>query len=658
MSYRFSLYCIFFLLAVLLSTPAHGIHRDIVILKLCENTISISHNGGKTFELFSQGLPQEFLPVRITMDAQGSLYLSTYSSGLFKRKKLDLSWQPIAPAHSYERSVHKGEPLRVRKISAFAVHPENINALAVATKHALYRSNDGGVTWNEFSIPAQWRKHYFTALAFGKTGEIFVGTSFGGVFAIYGNTMRHFSDGLPHEKYSPTLDFYDTCGAFAISDTQELCVGMNFSGKIYLRKHNSSRWDRSAEVSPRGAISDIQYVNGNWYVSANGKVYRIDGQTQIYPCDELNDLVSKVCDSKTIGVLMFSPSQILPPLFIGVRHPFEAKGTRAGRNPSPVKALYANPHVARKSIDALIEVARSCEFNALVIDMKDDFGAIYFPTENPIAKTIGACKRPLDVQAILAKLHAKQMRAIARVVVFKDKYLYRAFNGAYAVGALQGGSWMGNPREFWLDPHSEFVQKYVVDLAAELEKLGFDEIQFDYIRFPSDGPIDRCVFRHRKDSSMFKSEAIVSLLRYARKRITIPISVDVYGITAWYHFGNRIGQDFEAISEYADAMCPMVYPSHFGTMFYRKKTTVDLLPAVLVGESIARGRMIAGNNAVIRPYLQAFNLLSPTWGPEYILSQIRAAEREGATGFTFWNAKGDYEMVRRAVNRNDLHQKK
>jgi hypothetical protein len=338
---------------------------------------------------------------------------------------------------------------------------------------------------------------------------------------------------------------------------------------------------------------------------------------------------------------------------VQIRHPFDARSLPQNKTKAfNKKALYANPHVARKNIDGLIAAAEACKMNALVIDMKDDFGAIFFPTKNSTAKQIGACKNPLDVKSFLSKLHAKNMYAIARMVVFKDKYLYRAFEGAHAVAdSTTGGSWTGNPGEFWLDPYSEFVHKYLIDLAVELESLGFDEIQFDYIRFPSDGPVERCRFRHRKDAAIFKSEVITDFLRLAKKSISIPISVDVYGITGWYHFGYRIGQDFEAMAEYADVLCPMVYPSHFGTTFYRNKTTREALPGFLVGESVVRAQMLAGKKTVIRPYLQAFNLLSPTWGVDYILTQIHAAEKAGANGFSFWNAKGDYEMVMRAMKK-------
>lgn len=651
-----SIFIIYFSLTFLscCSNAAHGTSNAITILRLSENAIHISKDSGRTFESFNDGLPDKFIPLRITVDRNHTLYLSTYSSGLYKKTKTESKWQNITPPLSFERTIHSDSPKQFRKISAFAVHSDDTARLAVATKHALYLSFNSGAEWKEFSIPPLLRKHYITSLAFTNIAdELLVGTSYGGMFVISGNSMKSFSSGLPFAKYSATLNFYDECGAIAISKTNRIHTGMSFSGALFFLEKPSNIWKKEAAVTPHAAIHDIADHSGSLYASVNGAVHEIAGTGDIRPVKELNDLIKKSTFDTTIGLLIIDNTALYPPLFIRIRHPFDARPMSRSRiNAQGKKALYANSSAARKNIDGIIAAAKSCNLNTIVIDMKDDFGTIFFPTQNTIAKQIGAYRNPLDVKSILEKLHAKNLYAIARMVVFKDKYLYRAFSGAHAIAdSATGASWMGNPGEFWLDPHSEFVHNYVIELARELEYLGFDEIQFDYIRFPSDGPIERCRFRHRKDNLSFKSEPILDFLRKARKSLSVPISVDVYGITGWYHFGNRIGQDMEAMAEYADVLCPMVYPSHFGTTFYRTKTMPEDLPALLVGESVARARMLAGENALVRPYLQAFNLLSPTWGPDYILKQIHAAEQKGANGFSFWNAKGDYDMVIRAMKK-------
>ena len=283
-------------------------------------------------------------------------------------------------------------------------------------------------------------------------------------------------------------------------------------------------------------------------------------------------------------------------------------------------------------------------FNAIVIDMKDDFGCVYFPTKNSTAIDIGSTRKPLHIEAILKTLKENDIYTIARLVVFKDRELYRAYNGRYAIkDRATGLPWKGSKAEFWVDPHSVFVHRYNIELAAELEELGFDEIQFDYIRFPSDGPIDRCVYPDRKFGDSYKSEIMADFLYAARDRLTKPISTDIYGFNSWYRFGNSIGQDMEEFARFADVICPMVYPSHFGSRFYGSLKG-DEKSYRLIYDGGMRAHAIAGS-AVIRPYLQAFKMLSPNWGPGYITSQQKGAADSGCSGFTYWNASTNYDIL-------------
>jgi len=180
--------------------------------------------------------------------------------------------------------------------------------------------------------------------------------------------------------------------------------------------------------------------------------------------------------------------------------------------------------------------------------------------------------------------------------------------------------------------------------------MGFDEIQFDYIRFPSDGPVHQCLYRYRKDGATYKSEALVDFLTRAKRSLKVPVSVDIYGFNGWYRFGNSIGQDIEAFARVADVICPMVYPSHFGSRFYRSHPGNEHPYRVVLDGGI-RSRALAGDGVFLRPYLQAFKMLSPTWGPGYIAAQIRGAEESGSNGYTFWNAKGEYDMLYRGLKK-------
>ena len=118
-----------------------------------------------------------------------------------------------------------------------------------------------------------------------------------------------------------------------------------------------------------------------------------------------------------------------------------------------------------------------------------------------------------------------------------------------------------------MDPFSEEVWKYNVEIGKELIKLGFDEIQFDYIRFPTDGENLADAFYRWQDEGMDKESALMSFLSYARQEIKAPISIDVYGANGWHRSGSRTGQEVEVLSDYVDVICPMYYPNHFSQNF-------------------------------------------------------------------------------------------
>jgi len=136
---------------------------------------------------------------------------------------------------------------------------------------------------------------------------------------------------------------------------------------------------------------------------------------------------------------------------------------------------------------------------------------------------------------------------------------------------------------------------------------------------------------------------LIDFLKKAKKSLNIPVSVDIYGFNSWYHFGNWIGQDMEELSHVVDIICPMVYPSHFGNRFYHDIDR-EARPYRIVHDGAMRSMHMINRSAGIRPYLQAFNVLSPTWGPGYIALQIEASNNSGCSGYTLWNANGDYTV--------------
>lgn len=642
-----------FVTALLVFVNIARSHASTVVLITQKKGVLLSASGGARWKDFNDGLPDEVSPLGIMTDGRGLVYLSTRDSGLYRSDASHESWKPVTGDLFLMRS--RLFPRRYRKISAMAVSRLNPLDLAVAVKHAVYRSADGGKTWSAVPLRGLVHSHYFTALGFaGPSADLYLGTSFNGLYRFGHGTLQGCSAGLPDEPYSKEMRFYEEIGAVACDPLYpaHLFAGLNFGGGLFHSRDSGKTWKRlkaPMDDRPYSSVLEIVPFRRELYVSTSAGVYRMNMDDGSWAPHGFGNLLKSLPEgARPLSALVMDGSGKTPPLvlFLGTR---QANPTKKSLPAAGRRGLYASVPSVRGKLSSLLQTMRRCRFNALTIDMKDDFGHLYFPTENGTAREIGTAKRPLDVSALLRRLKDEGVYSIARVVVFKDQALFRAYDHRYAIwNARTGGPWRGNPREFWVDPHSKFVQDYNISIAAELERLGFDEIQFDYIRFPSDGPTNQCLYRYREDPTAFKSEVLSDFLVRAKRSLRAPLSVDIYGFNAWYHFGNWIGQDIEEFARVADVVCPMVYPSHFGSRFYRS-VPPDTHPYRIVYESGRRALLLAGPQALIRPYLQAFRMLSPTWGPGYISSQARAAGESGCSGYTFWNAGGEYGMVLRAL---------
>jgi len=632
--------------------------RGLQILRLTDDRgIEVSDDRGGSWDTFNHGLPESIRPLRITADRNGTLYLITRHSGIFRRTQNEDSWHSLnSPEFRLRTTVLKDG--RFRKITAFSVSRADPTRMSLATKHSIYRSRDGGRIWSSVKTGHELpSRHYITALAYNETGDtLMTGTSFGGVFLEQGSGFTRRSRGLPSEPYSETLTFIEEIGAIHSGPGQSLFAGINFTGEIFFSGNQGRTWTNAGlpgERNPLDFIYDIASSGNTVYASSSRGIYEMDSRTRQWKKSMYDSIAQKLSASHDSGSFLFlDTSSAVPPVFYrSAQQPLSAPKNTTRAEARDRRAIYASVPAVRRNLDGLISTCRQTGLNAIVIDMKDDFGNLYFPTNNTVAREIRALRRPLDVKKVLQKLKENNIYTIARIVVFKDKNLFRAYNHRYAIQNMRtGGPWQGSEGEYWVDPHSDFVQRYTIDLAKDIAALGFDEIQFDYIRFPSDGPTHLCNYRYRTERSMYKSEALADFLRKARSEISVSLSVDLYGFTAWYRFGNLIGQDIEEFADIVDVISPMVYPSHYGTRFYMKGER-RLRPYKIVRDNGFRSLYITGGSALIRPYLQAFNLLSPTWGPEYIRLQVKAARESGCSGFIFWNAAANYDMVRKSFSK-------
>ncbi|HTR19975.1 MAG TPA: putative glycoside hydrolase [Gemmatimonadales bacterium] len=325
------------------------------------------------------------------------------------------------------------------------------------------------------------------------------------------------------------------------------------------------------------------------------------------------------------------------------------------RKPNEVKALYVNAWAfsGRKLWD-LVRLADSTEINSLVVDVKDDTGCLLYHSAVPTAREIGAdqCARIASPRARLDTLLAHGIYPIARIVVAKDPLL-AVGKTAWSVQQVGGGQWRDRINIAWVDAYNDSVWIYAADLAREAVRMGFAEVQFDYVRFP-DEPKERmetAIFPSRRAGES-QREAVhrhIQLIVNRIKPLGVPVTFDIFGLTASTKGGDLgIGQVWEDFAGAADVVLPMVYPSHY----YRGAFGIDRPNAhpyrivhLALNDALERCHAMVGGAAQVRPYLQAFTLgrRLPRYTPFEIREQIRATEDLGIHSWVLWNPRSAYQ---------------
>src|SRR5262245_56922478 len=320
----------------------------------------------------------------------------------------------------------------------------------------------------------------------------------------------------------------------------------------------------------------------------------------------------------------------------------------------PVKALYVNAWAFGSSkLWHLVSLADSTEINALVIDVKDDTGCLLYPSDVKVAQDIGAtkCVRTKDVRSRLDTLRAHDIYTIARIVVAKDPLLAER-KPRWSVQNRDGsGLWRDRIGIAWVDAYNDSVWIYAAQLAEEAVKLGFNEVQFDYVRFPDEPKeaMAEAVFAARKHGETQREgvQAGLAILTSRIQPLGVPVTFDIFGLTSSATGDLGIGQVFEDFVSVADVVLPMVYPSHYYRGSYGLAWPNGEPYRVVrnaLSEAIERSRPYS-NAAMIRPYLQAFTLgrRKPRYTPHEIREQIRAAEELGIETWVLWNPRSVYQ---------------
>jgi hypothetical protein len=278
--------------------------------------------------------------------------------------------------------------------------------------------------------------------------------------------------------------------------------------------------------------------------------------------------------------------------------------------------------------------------NTIELDVKDENGRVGFiPSAVPLARQTGAAGPYYKARRAARLVHAAHDYLIGRVVTFEDPVLSEK-RPELAIRRSDGARWLTNAGLGWTNPYDRRVWKYNVDLAVAAAKAGFDEIQFDYVRFPSDGDIS--IIRYPGAHPQPMGWTIPAFVQYAHRRLHplgVRVSVDVFGLSATHDLG--IGQIPRRISNYVDAVYPMVYPSHYNPGEFNLPDP-NAAPATTVTRSLLDFQAaLEGRQARLTPWLQDFSL-GRTYTLDDVRAQVRAARSNGAHGFLLWNPEGVY----------------
>ena len=250
---------------------------------------------------------------------------------------------------------------------------------------------------------------------------------------------------------------------------------------------------------------------------------------------------------------------------------------RVTLKPKSIRAAYLTYYgIAEASIrNRVLELVDRTELNAVVIDVKGDRGLIPYRTEVPAALEAGALGPVIikDFDGMLRSFRERGIYTIARVVAFKDTVLAHHRPDLAVIDTRTGKPWIDNEKLAWVDPFREEVWDYLIAIAREAAAKGFDEVQFDYVRFPTDGRLSAAVYS-QPNSSATRLPAIAGFLAKARRELGptgVFLAADVFGYTAFNANDTDIGQRVEELAPHLDYICPMVYPSgyHLGIPGYR-----------------------------------------------------------------------------------------
>ncbi len=362
------------------------------------------------------------------------------------------------------------------------------------------------------------------------------------------------------------------------------------------------------------------------------------------------DLVRKIQQRNGLNGTVIHPNQRL--LIPVVRStPVISKTIPKGRD-FEAKGIYVNRYsLGCRKMTRLLDRLIALGGNTVILDGKDMSGELSYPSRVKLAREIGATAHATikDPARLFHHLHKRGVHIGVRLVLFYDPLL--AVNRPHlAVRSITTGEpWTENGKRAWVDPSNPAVQRYNLAIAMELAEMGVDEIQFDYIRFPTMGNTRDAGYSFDGEK-IPKHQVITAFLAQARQELApyrVLLSIDVFGVMGWGRPEDvrMTGQKIEHLAQHCDVISPMIYPSHFYGPFESIANPGDH-PFFIVSEACEKFSVVLRDMEVtLRPWVQAFPLGTSTFSEEYIVEELLALSYSEARGWLFWSAGNAYDVA-------------
>ena len=597
---------------------------------------------------------------------------------------------PVKTVKTYEAGV-KGFVKEVQELKDLEVDPYDPATLVTCTKDQVFLSRDSGASWQAMPSPAPQPGMKAVAVTSRSELLVFASHAIKGPFVrAGGGAWREIGGDLGRSDAAGSADEVSDVVVEARADGPVVWAANSFLPRLY-RYDFESRAFRAQYKGPEefASFDSLSPRAGGLLFVTDGAVMRLD--------TDRGTVTGAAAETKAVMNAAALVGSQLEALYVPAAAGSSAPALNlcelwlaSFRSDKPYRAAADGRHGIYLQTGFMVKADSRAKYDALltergldtvVVDLKDDQGRLRFEPRDPLVKSIGRTVNPLDVEGYVKEMKAKGRYLVARIVVFKDQRLHEYSGGAYAVwDGREAGPWRGYEMEtveeplpvpegappssaapatvsvtrrklngeYWVDPYCEKVWEYNVAIAREIIARGFDEVQFDYIRFPTDGAnLDDARYRW-KDAGMDMESALMSFLSYARSHIAAPISIDIYGANGWYRSGVRTGQDVELLARYVDAICPMFYPSHFEQGFMAFAPAVQR-PYRIYRLGTLRNSYISRKRVVIRPYVQAFYLNvrydREYYSPAYVALEVDGVRDASNEGLLYWNNSGRYDDI-------------